>query len=65
MPALTARERRLLAALRFIQTCPAIYYRRGPDYVRDQMAEVARETIARETSAGNLRAVPNLDPVAY
>jgi len=55
---LTARERRLLAALRFIEACPAIYARRGPDYVVGTMAEVARETVQRETrDASPLRAV--------
>ena len=55
---LTARERRLLAALRFIEACPEIHARRGPDYVVDAMAEVARETVRRETrDASLLRAV--------
>lgn len=46
----TPRERRLLTALRFIASCPAIYTNKGPTYIVEQMRHVATETVTRETS---------------
>jgi hypothetical protein len=46
----TPRERRLLAALRFIASMRDIYRNRAPESVIDQMTQVARETVTRETS---------------
>lgn len=50
----TPRERRLLAALRFIASCPSIYSMRGPDFIAQQMETVATETVARETQRHEL-----------
>jgi hypothetical protein len=46
----TARERRLLAHLRFIACAPQAYHSRGPEFVRDEMERVAREAIQAEAA---------------
>jgi hypothetical protein len=46
----TAREKRLIGALRIIACIPQAYHSRGPEVVRDEMERVAREAIRDEDS---------------